>query len=88
MPYYPFPTKPSLQDLTVLHGWILMSIYGPDVESVSTRQLQPQPWIRTQEDLNATMDLVELGLVRSFNGIFYRTWKGEAEKEKLYGRQV
>ena len=34
------------------------------------------------------MDLVELGLVRSFNGIFYRTWKGEAEKEKLYGRQV
>ena len=42
MPYYPFPTKPSLQDLTVLHGWILMRVYGPESEYYSTRQLQPQ----------------------------------------------
>lgn len=76
----------AIEDITVLHAWILMNIYGPEAESVSTRELKPQPWIRTQEDLNATMDLVDLGLVRSFNGIFYRTRAGEIEKERLYGR--
>lgn len=86
MYYLPFQTKPSIQDLTVLHAWILMNIYGPEAENHSTRELRPQCWIRTQEDLAATMDLVELGLARSFNGIFYRTWAGEKEKERMYGR--
>lgn len=86
MPYNPFPSPPAMQDLTVLHAWILLNIYSPEAESCSTREMKPQCWIRTQEDLAATMDLVELGLARSFNGIFFRTSKGEREMERLYSR--
>ena len=35
-------------------------------------------------DMRAVMDLVDLGLIRSFNGIFFRTHKGETEMERLY----
>lgn len=84
MPYNPFPSTPSLQDLTVLHGRILINVYDQETEQRDPRELRPQPWLQTQDDMRAVMDLVDLGLIRSFNGIFFRTQKGKMEKEKLY----
>lgn len=87
MPYEPFHTKPAVEDLTVRHAAILLRIPGPAVEYQNPRDLFPQTWLRSKDDIDAAFDMVELGLVACAFGIFYRTWEGERYKEKLYGRQ-
>ncbi len=79
-----FNSITTIKDLTVLHAWILLNIYSP--EGYEMREIRPQAWIRTREELEATMDLVNLGLAGCHNGIFFRTWKGEQERERLYNR--
>lgn len=63
-----------------------MNIYGPDVEHSCALTTRSQCWIHTDDEMNATMELVGLGLAACHNGIFYRTWKGEREIERLYNR--
>ena len=79
MPYNPFYTSPSIQDLTVRHGYLLMKAYYPKAQFV-----RPQTWLKDPADLLAMEELQALYLVQFRNGVFYRTYQGQQYMDKLY----
>ena len=80
MPYNPSYTRPSIQDLTVRHGYLLMKAYYPKAQFV----VRPQTWLEDPADLLAMEELQALYLVQLRNGVFYRTYQGQQYMDKLY----
>lgn len=79
MPNNPFYTWPSIQDLTVRHGYLLMKAYYP-----KTRCVSPQTWLKDPADLLVMEELEALYLVQFRNGVFYRTHQGQQYMDMLY----
>lgn len=88
MPYNPFPAASAIQDLTVLHIGLLLEIYSLEPMPLDHGGIQPLRIIKNKQDLDATMDLMNLGLIRSLGGLFYKTEKGDYLRMQLYGKST
>ena len=83
MSWSPFYNIPSVQELTVRHAYLLMKIEGP-----KAAVMRKQAWLKDPADLLALEELKALYMADIRNGVWIRTYQGQAYMDKLYEKQV